>query len=169
MLRNKQRKEDGRKSILRMVSSLRGRSAGISDFNLTFAQHYAPASLPGQALCIPPHPALCIPLCIPPVHKKLPETEIIFPVKYLERSVPQPVTEPVAEPDRSNPTAYGKYMVSIAGCADCHTPQSKGQNIPGMDFVGGFIWKAPGAGGRRDETIPAARYLAGGGAATVMP
>src|SRR5215467_13275489 len=80
---------------------------------------------------------------IPPVHKALPKTEIIFPVKYLIRNVPQPVTEPVPEPDRSNPTVYGKYLVSVAGCTDCHTPQSKGQNIPGMDFAGGFILEGP--------------------------
>ena len=80
---------------------------------------------------------------IAPVHKALPKTEIIFPVKYLMRSVPQPVTEPVPEPDRSNPTAYGKYLVSVAGCTDCHTPQSKGQSIPDMDFAGGFILEGP--------------------------
>jgi hypothetical protein len=80
---------------------------------------------------------------IPPVHKALPKTEIIFPVKYLMRSVPQPITEPVPEPDRSNPVVYGKYMVSTAACTDCHTPQSKGQNIPGMDFAGGFILEGP--------------------------
>jgi mono/diheme cytochrome c family protein len=80
---------------------------------------------------------------IPPVHKALPKTEIIFPVKYLMRSVPQPITEPVPEPDRSNPTEYGKYLVGVGGCTDCHTPQSKGQNIPGMDFAGGFILDGP--------------------------
>ena len=51
ILKNKKRKQDGTGATLRMVSSRRGRSAGISDFNLTFAQHYAPASLPGQTLC----------------------------------------------------------------------------------------------------------------------
>ena len=80
---------------------------------------------------------------IPAVHKALPATEIIFPVKYLMRSAPQPITEPVGEPDRSNPVKYGKYLVTIAGCADCHTPQSKGQNLPGMDFAGGFILEGP--------------------------
>jgi hypothetical protein len=80
---------------------------------------------------------------LPPVHREIPKTEITFPVKYLMRSVPQPVTEPVPEPDRSNPGVYGKYLVTIAGCTDCHTPQSKGQNIPGMDFAGGLILEGP--------------------------
>ena len=80
---------------------------------------------------------------IPPVHKVLPKTEIIFPVKYLIRSVPQPITQPVPEPDLSNPVQRGKYLVTVAGCTDCHTPQSKGQNLPGMDFAGGFILEGP--------------------------
>ena len=80
---------------------------------------------------------------LPPVLREIPKTEITFPVKYLMRSVPQPVTEPVPEPDRSNPGVYGKYLVTIAGCTDCHTPQSKGQNIPGMDFAGGLILEGP--------------------------
>ena len=80
---------------------------------------------------------------IPPVHKALPQTEIIFPVKYLIRSVPQPVTELVPEPDHSQPVEYGKYLVGIAGCTDCHTPQSRGRYLPGMNFAGGFVLEGP--------------------------
>ena len=36
-----------------------------------------------------------------PVRNPLPKTEIIFPVKYLIRNVPEPVTGPVSSPDRS--------------------------------------------------------------------
>ena len=39
---------------------------------------------------------------IPPVRKAVPRTEIIFPVKYLMRNDPQPITEPVPPPDLSN-------------------------------------------------------------------
>jgi len=80
---------------------------------------------------------------IPPVHKALPRTEIIFPVKYLMRSAPEPITQPVPEPDLSTPVARGRYLVTIAGCTDCHTPQSRGQNIAGLDFAGGFILEGP--------------------------
>jgi hypothetical protein len=80
---------------------------------------------------------------IPPVHKKLPQTEIIFPVKYLVRSVPEPATEPVPEPVHSTSAEYGKYLVTVGGCSDCHTPQSKGQNIPGLEFAGGFVLEGP--------------------------
>ncbi len=80
---------------------------------------------------------------IPPIRKALPPTEIIFPVKYLIRSVPQPITEPVPEPDLSTPVKRGQYLVTIAGCSDCHTPQTKGQPIRGLEFAGGFILQGP--------------------------
>ncbi len=80
---------------------------------------------------------------IPPVHKSLPKTEIIFPVKYLMRSAPQPITASVPEPDLSTPVKRGRYLVTIAGCADCHTPQRKGQPIPGLEFAGGFMLDGP--------------------------
>ena len=81
---------------------------------------------------------------LPPVRKQRPPTELIFPVKYLIRSVPQPLDAPVPEPDLSTPEKRGKYLVTIAGCTDCHTPQdAHGQPLPGMDFGGGFILEGP--------------------------
>jgi mono/diheme cytochrome c family protein len=64
-------------------------------------------------------------------------------VKYLMRSMPQPITEPVPEPDLSTPAKRGAYLVTIVGCADCHTPQAKGQPIRGLEFAGGFILDGP--------------------------
>ena len=78
-----------------------------------------------------------------PVHNPLPKTEIIFPVKYLIRSVPEPLTAPVPPADLSTPVKRGGHFVDIGGCADCHTPQRQGQPMPGMDFAGGFILEGP--------------------------
>jgi hypothetical protein len=80
---------------------------------------------------------------IPPIRKALPKTEIIFPVKYLMSSMPQPITEPVPQPDLSTPVKRGEYLVSIAACTDCHTPQAKGQPIRGLEFAGGFVLEGP--------------------------
>jgi hypothetical protein len=80
---------------------------------------------------------------LPPVRNVLPKTDIIFPVKYLIRSVPQPVTEPVAGPDVSTPVKRGEFLVTVAGCADCHTPHDKGQPLEGMNFGGGMIFDGP--------------------------
>jgi mono/diheme cytochrome c family protein len=80
---------------------------------------------------------------LPPVRRLLPKSEIIFPVKYLIRGVPQPLTAPVASQDLSDPVGRGKYLVTMAGCAGCHTPQIRGQSVPGMELAGGFTLSGP--------------------------
>ncbi|HVA95817.1 MAG TPA: c-type cytochrome [Candidatus Dormibacteraeota bacterium] len=81
---------------------------------------------------------------LPAVHNPLPPTELVFPVKYLIRSVPKPLDAPVPEPDLSTPEKRGKYLVTIAHCADCHTPQdAHGQPLPGMAFAGGLNLDGP--------------------------
>jgi hypothetical protein len=75
---------------------------------------------------------------LPPVRNSLPKTEIAFPVKYLIRSAPQPLTAPVPQPDLSTPQKRGAYLVQIADCDGCHTPQSKGQPNLELAYAGGF-------------------------------
>jgi Cytochrome C oxidase, cbb3-type, subunit III len=81
---------------------------------------------------------------LPPVRNPLPKTELIFPVKYLMRSVPQPVTAPVQAPDISDPAKHGAFLVTMARCEDCHTPiDDHGQPLPGMYLAGGQIFEGP--------------------------
>lgn len=80
---------------------------------------------------------------LPAVRHELPKTEIIFPVKYLIRSVPEPITIPVADVDKSDPVKHGAHLVNLAGCADCHTPQVRGESIPKMEFAGGTVLSGP--------------------------
>jgi mono/diheme cytochrome c family protein len=82
---------------------------------------------------------------LPPVRRQLPKTEIVFPVKYLIRSAPQPLTAPVPgdAATSSDPVKRGAYLVTIGGCAECHTPQHHGQPVPGMDLAGGFQLTGP--------------------------
>lgn len=81
---------------------------------------------------------------LPPIKKERKPVELIFPVKYLIRAVPQPLNAPVPEPDVSTPEKRGKYLASLVGCADCHTPQdAHGQPLPGMEFGGGLIFDGP--------------------------
>ena len=77
-----------------------------------------------------------------PVHNSLPKSVLPF---WLQRAVlgePQPITAPVPEPDLSNPVKRGEYLVRIAGCEDCHTPE-KGmppRPVPGLAFGGGNVF-----------------------------
>ncbi len=80
---------------------------------------------------------------LPAVRYELPKTEIIFPVKYLIGSVPEPVTSPVGDTDTSDPVKRGSHLVNLAGCIDCHTPQVKGENLPGLEFAGGALFSGP--------------------------
>ena len=79
-----------------------------------------------------------------PVRKTPPPPEIPFPVNRLINSVPEPLTVPVTQPDRSNPVAYGDYLVRLGVCRDCHNPaDDQGQPVPGMEFGGGFTLTGP--------------------------
>jgi cytochrome c len=79
------------------------------------------------------------------VKNPLPQTEIIFPVKYLIRGAPEPVTSPVAAPDLSDPVKRGEFLARMASCADCHTPQERGQVKAGFEFAGGLQFTTPEA------------------------
>jgi mono/diheme cytochrome c family protein len=81
-----------------------------------------------------------------PVRNPLPETHLAFPVKYLMRAVPQPLAGPVPKPDLSDAVKRGAFLVNVAACADCHTPEKNGQPLPGMEFGGGRLLE--GAWGR---------------------
>jgi mono/diheme cytochrome c family protein len=80
---------------------------------------------------------------LPPIRHSLARTEIKFPVNYLIRSAPEPVTAPVASPSPTDQLKYGEYLVTIGGCAECHTPQVRGQEIPGMNLAGGNVMNGP--------------------------
>jgi mono/diheme cytochrome c family protein len=81
---------------------------------------------------------------LPPVRHELPATEIIFPVKYLIRSVPDPLTSPVPDVTAdAGPVKYGDHLANLAGCSDCHTPAIQGQSEAGMDFAGGQPFPGP--------------------------
>jgi hypothetical protein len=81
---------------------------------------------------------------VPAVRHPQPKTRISFPVNYLIRAVPEPITSSVSEPDRSTPESRGAYLVKIGTCSDCHTPSDdKGEPLPGMDFSGGSLFVGP--------------------------
>lgn len=68
-----------------------------------------------------------------PVRNPLPPSKVNFPVKYLVRSAPEPVTSPVPGPPADR-LARGKYMVSLGcGCHDAHDklPYAGGETLTG--------------------------------------
>ncbi len=80
---------------------------------------------------------------IPPVRNPVPKSKLNFPLNLLVNLMPQPVAAPVAAPDGSTPVNRGAYLATLSSCNDCHTPQERGQPIPGMALAGGFKLTEP--------------------------
>lgn len=76
-----------------------------------------------------------------PVDRQLPRTDLAFPLNLLIKGAPQPVEGVVEAPPKTDRLAYGKYLIALAGCHDCHTQQERGQPVEGMDFAGGWDMK----------------------------
>jgi mono/diheme cytochrome c family protein len=79
-----------------------------------------------------------------PVRNAVPRSKIAFPVSMSMKSAPRPAGH-VPEPDRSNKVKYGEYLVTIAGCMECHTPGKQGKRIKGLTLAGGEVFRFPGA------------------------
>lgn len=80
-----------------------------------------------------------------PQRYEKPKKSLNMPLPFVEKFVPKPVEAPVTAPDRGNSVAYGKYLVTIAACAECHTPKDeRGEPLPGKEFAGGWEMHAPG-------------------------
>lgn len=80
---------------------------------------------------------------LPSIHNPLPRTDIHFPVKYLVRGVPEPVTETV-QADLSTPVSRGEYLVNLSVCSECHTPRKRGRPDSSMKFAGGQVFDDSG-------------------------
>lgn len=83
---------------------------------------------------------------LPPIKNAVPARRIAFPVNLLIKSAPQPLAAPIATPDdRTDHLGYGRYLVTVGACRECHTAHdAHGQLLPGRDFAGGWLMQAPG-------------------------
>lgn len=71
------------------------------------------------------------------IPKDNPESSADFPVNFILNTIPTKA-DFHPRPLASDSAGYGKYLVTMGSCTLCHTPQVKGQPIPGMDFAGGM-------------------------------
>jgi hypothetical protein len=79
-----------------------------------------------------------------PQEKEIPETELNFPLNLIVRTMPIESYTPAREVSKSNTVEYGKYLVTMASCSDCHSQSDKGEPLPGMYLAGGQEFKFPG-------------------------
>lgn len=78
-----------------------------------------------------------------PIRKQTPPVRLNFPVNLLIKLEPKPLDGPVQAPGPSDGLAYGKYLVALGGCVDCHTNQVRGKPVEGMEFAGGWQIQMP--------------------------
>lgn len=76
-----------------------------------------------------------------PIEHATPAREIDFPMNFILNTIPQKA-HPETKPSPNNTLAYGRYLVSIAGCQECHTKQVKGK-VVGQPFAGGWEFNMP--------------------------
>lgn len=79
---------------------------------------------------------------LPAIRNSVPRSKISFFAGMMVKGVPSPVAAvPHVDPDGGE--IYGEYVVSIAGCEECHTPRKFGQKDASMRFAGGRLMATP--------------------------
>ncbi|SIR10095.1 c-type cytochrome [Pontibacter lucknowensis] len=78
-----------------------------------------------------------------PIKHKVPKGDPDFPMNLILRTIPSGSPTPTDERSLTSEVLRGKYLLSIAACADCHTPQEKGAPIEGKYLAGGFEFNFP--------------------------
>ncbi len=89
-----------------------------------------------------------------PIQNNIPKRHLDFPMNFIVRTIPPKSYTPQPQPDTSNILEYGKYLVTIASCGNCHTQMVKGEPVKGMEFAGGFIFQMPGGVVRSANITP---------------
>lgn len=79
-----------------------------------------------------------------PQEKEIPETELNFPLNLIVKTMPLQAYTPAKAVNKSNTVEYGKYLVTLASCSECHTPNEKGEPLQGMYLAGGQGFNFPG-------------------------
>ena len=77
-----------------------------------------------------------------PIAYQPPDAKADFPVNIIMHTFPGPA-DPVIIPPKSDTVNYGKYLVSIAACQDCHTPFVNNKPDEKKTFAGGREFKMP--------------------------
>lgn len=74
-----------------------------------------------------------------PIENKTETSSSDFPMNFIINTIPKKPSF-TNVPPQSDKINYGKYMITAAGCMDCHTKQDKGKFV-GEPYAGGFEFK----------------------------
>ncbi|CAG0965046.1 Alcohol dehydrogenase (quinone), cytochrome c subunit [Flavobacteriales bacterium] len=79
---------------------------------------------------------------LPEIKKDLPVSKSFFPMNLIIRTFPKEGNFELTR-NSANSIERGKYFVTMAACADCHTKTDKGKPIEGFEFAGGNEFESP--------------------------
>jgi len=75
---------------------------------------------------------------LPPVRREVPARKLPLFLGIEVKFQPKPIVEEVPDPPAKDSVARGKYLTTIAGCNQCHTPvDEEGKPIASREFSGG--------------------------------
>jgi mono/diheme cytochrome c family protein len=80
---------------------------------------------------------------LPEIKNDPPASKADFPMSLILHTIPKKA-ELTTKPLQSDSVAYGKYLITMASCAECHTKFEKGQKVKGTEFGGGREFAFPG-------------------------
>ena len=81
---------------------------------------------------------------LPAIKNDVPKDEVKFPMSMIMKTIPTKNAFSQKPDIKTNPLAYGEYLVKGASCTDCHSPSKDGVPIPGKEFSGGIEINLPG-------------------------
>lgn len=87
-----------------------------------------------------------------PVQNDVPASQSDFPMNFIINTIPQKASL-TKRPPASDGVNYGKYLVNMASCVECHTQFDKGKLVAGMDFGGGREFPFPDGSVVRSSNI----------------
>ena len=79
-----------------------------------------------------------------PIVHEAPQSSLDFPTNLIVKTIPPESYQPITSVNESNSIEYGKYLVLIAGCKNCHTPMDNGEYIEDLNFAGGTKFSMTG-------------------------
>jgi mono/diheme cytochrome c family protein len=77
-----------------------------------------------------------------PITNNVPESVSDFPMNFLLNTIPKKAHFS-KRPEKNDVINYGNYLVTSAGCIECHTKADKGKLIAGTEFGGGREFPLP--------------------------
>lgn len=90
---------------------------------------------------------------LPPIENDVPASRADFPMSLIINTIPSKPSFS-QRPNSTDTVAYGKYLVNMASCMECHTQDNKGTLLMDKAYAGGRGFVMPGGVLRSSNITP---------------